>query len=161
MMLNGKNILIKNIMRDVQTVSDKADFKEVLSQVIYKKTNSLIVVNDEGKFAGIVNARTLIHKSIPTYLGDDVTAAHFANEEIFKEQVEKVASESIRTIMDDDIKTIRENESLMGAAMIVGSGKQVRIPVLDENDKPIGLLTRTELKQVIGIFLGIEGCFGE
>jgi CBS domain-containing protein len=61
--------------------------------------------------------------------------------------------------MDEDVMTIREKESLMKAAMIVGQRSQVRIPVLDEDGRPIGLLTRTELKQVIGIFLGIEGCF--
>jgi CBS domain-containing protein len=110
---------------------------------------------------GMVNARTLIHESVPSYLGDDATAAHFVNETIFKEEVEKVANESIEKIMDEDVKTIKANESLMKAAMIVSSGNQVRIPVLDEENRPIGLLTRTELKQVIGLFLGIKGCFTE
>jgi CBS domain-containing protein len=127
--------------------------------MICKKTNSLVVIDADGKFVGMVNARTLISKSIPSYLGDDATAAHFASEEIFREEVRKVSNNSVTEIMDEDVMTIREKESLMKAAMIVGQRSQVRIPVLDEDGRPIGLLTRTELKQVIGIFLGIEGCF--
>lgn len=158
-MVDGKKINVRDIMRPVETISDKSNFKDALVHMICKKTNSLLVVNDEGKFVGMVNARTLIHKSIPKYLGEDATAAHFANVEIFKEEVEKASAEPIGKIMDENVMTIKEDESLMKAAMIVGSGGQVRIPVLDEENKPIGLLTRTELKQVIGLFLGIEGCF--
>ncbi len=161
MVVNGKKMVVKDIMRKVQTISDKSNFKEVLAEMICKKTNSLIVVNDEGKFVGMVNARTLIHNSLPKYLAEDITAAHFANEEIFREEVAKVADESISKIIDEDVATIKENESLVKAAIIVASGKQVRIPVLDDESKPIGLLTRTELKQVIGVFLGIDGCFSE
>ncbi len=154
-------MVVKDVMRDVQTVSDKATFKEALTKMICERTNSLVIVNDEGKFAGVVNARTLIHRTIPSYLGDDATAAHFANEEIFREEVAKIANEPISKIMDEDVQTIKENESLIKAAIIVASGNQIRIPVLDEESKPIGMLTRTELKQVIGVFLGIEGCFCE
>ncbi len=158
-MLNGKKMVVKDVMRDVQTIGNKATFREALAQMICKKTNSLIIVDDEGKFVGMVNARTLIHKCVPGYLGEDATAAHFANEDIFREEVEKVSNEPISKIMDEDISVVKENESLIKAAIIVGSGNQIRIPVLDDEGRPIGLLTRTELKQVIGIFLGIEGCF--
>lgn len=161
MMVNGKKTNVRDVMRGVETIGNKTTFKEVLTQMISKKTNSLIVVDEDGKFVGMVNARTLIHKSVPSYLGEDTTAAHFANETIFKEEVEKVANESVETIMDENVMTVKANESLMKAAMIVSFGNQVRIPVLDEENRPIGLLTRTELKQVIGLFLGIEGCFTE
>lgn len=159
MLVNGEQKKVSDIMREVKTISDKADFKEALEAMICERTNSLVVVNDDGEFVGMVNARTLIHKSIPSYLGDDATAAHFATQDVFKESAEKVANESILEIMDKSIKTVKANESLLKAAMIVGEGTQIRIPVLDAENKPIGLLTRTEFKEVIGFFLNIEGCF--
>ncbi len=154
-----KKVLIKDIMREIQIIEDKATFKDALKKMICKKTNSLVVVDNGGKFVGVINAGTLINNSVPNYIGDDMTAAHFANESLFKEQVEKVADKSVKELIVVDIKTIKERESLLKAAMIVASSRQIRIPVLDDNGKPLGLLTRTELKQVIGAFLEIEGCF--
>ncbi len=158
-MIDGRKMRVGDIMRPVETINDKKNFRETLAHMIDKKTNSLIVVDDEGKFVGMVNARTLIHKSVPKYLGEDETVAHFVNEDLFREAVEKVAQEKVVDIMEEETKTIKETESLMKAAMIVGSGNQIRVPVLDDNNKPIGLLTRTEMKQLIGLFLNIEGCF--
>lgn len=161
MVLNGKKIKVSDVMREVHTIKDGATFREVLNELICKKTNSLAVIDENGKFVGMVNARTLIHHAIPAYLGEDATAAHFANEELFRDEVNKIADEKVEKFMEDESATINKEESLLKAAMIASLGKQIRIPVLDEEDKPIGLLTRTELKQVIGAFLGIEDCFKE
>lgn len=158
-MINGEKKSVSDIMRKVNTIGSGSTFKEVLAKMIEHKTNSLAVVDESGAFVGMVNARTLIHHAVPSYLGEDSTAAHFANEELFRDEVKKVSGDAVEKFIDDGISTINEKESLMKAAMIVGEGKQVRIPVLDENNKPIGLLTRTELKQVIGAFLDIENCF--
>jgi predicted transcriptional regulator len=107
----------------------------------------------------MVNARILIEKAIPKYLGGDTIAAHFADEEIFREEVHKNDNVKITDFMATDIAVIGRDDSLVKAAILATQNQQIRIPVLDDNKKPIGLLTRTELKQVIGYYMGIEGSF--
>jgi CBS domain-containing protein len=158
-MMSQSKTSVREIMRDVHTISADVSFKEALREMICKKTNSLVVVNEEGVFEGLVNARVFIEYAIPPYISNDEIAAHYANEELFREAVNQVADKPLRELIEKDIETIGADESLMKAAVIATKNRQIRIPVLDEEKKPIGLLTRTELKQLIGTFLEIDRCF--
>lgn len=159
--MSQSEVTVGEIMRDVKTISADVNFKEALAAMVCQKTNSLVAVDDEGVFVGLINARVFIEHAIPSYISNDEIAAHYANEELFREAVEKVADTPIKELMEKDVETIGSEESLMKAAVIATKNQQIRIPVLDEKRKPIGLLTRTELKQLIGTFLKIDQCFKE
>lgn len=158
-MMNQSQISVKEIMRNVHTISSEGTFRDALKELITQKSNSLVVIDAQGLFVGMINARVLIERAVPAYISNDEIAAHYASEDIFREAVEKVADMPLTDFMDADVETIKENESLMKVAVIATKNQQIRIPVLDDEKKPIGLLTRTELKQVIGSFLEIENCF--
>jgi CBS domain-containing protein len=158
-MMSHTSVRVKDIMRDAHLISADVTYRDALTEMICKKTNSLVVVDDEGLFVGMINAGTLIEHAIPTYMNSDEIAAHYASEEMFRDAIAKVADMPITEFMKDRIVTITENESLMKAAIIATKNHQIRIPVLDDNKKPIGILTRTELKQVVGVLLGVDRCF--
>ncbi len=149
---------IKEIMREVKVIKDDRNFYDALEQMIKEKTNSLVVVDKDNKVVGLVNAGELIREVIPDYLEEDEVAAHFANEEIFKEEVERAKEVPVTKFMIENPKTLDPDDSLMQAAVLALSNGQMRLPVVDKDYQPIGLITRTELKQVIGDILGIE-CF--
>lgn len=157
--MSQNTIRVKDVMRDAHLISADVTYRDALTEMICKKTNSLVVVDDEGLFVGMINAGTLIEHAIPTYMNSDEIAAHYANEEMLRDEIAKVADMPIKDFMKDHIATITDDESLMKAAIIATKNQQIRIPVLDENKKPIGILTRTELKQVVGLLLGIDRCF--
>ena len=150
---------MKNVK--VKTISVNATFFETLKKMIDEKTNSLVVVDDEGKVTGMINTGEMIREVVPDYLEeDDAIAAHFANKEMFAEDVKKAKDQPISKFMIKGPATVDADDSLMEVAVIAISENQMRVPVVDENKKPIGLVTRTEIKQVIGDILGIE-CFGD
>ncbi len=150
---------IKKIMREVKTISVNATFFETLKKMIDEKTNSLVVVDDEGKVTGMINTGEMIREVVPDYLEeDDAIAAHFANKEMFAEDVKKAKDQPISKFMIKEPAVVNADDSLMEVAVIAISENQMRVPVVDRNKKPIGLITRTEVKQVIGDILGIE-CF--
>jgi CBS domain-containing protein len=150
---------IKKIMREVKTIGSDATFFEALDKMIKEKTNSLVVVDKEGKVAGMINTGDLIKEVVPDYLEEDnAVTAHFANIEMFMEDVKKAKDVSISKFMTKNPATVDAEDSLMEVAAIAISKKQMRVPVVDGNKKPIGLITRTEVKQVIGDILGLE-CF--
>lgn len=158
-MMNQSKINVKEIMRDVHTISSEGTFRDALAAMIAQKSNSLVAVDAKGLFVGMINSRVLIERAIPPYISNDEIAAHYASEDLFRDAVKKVADLPLTDFMDTDIETIKENESLMKAAVIATKNQQIRIPVLNDTGSPIGLLTRTELKQVIGSFLEIDNCF--
>lgn len=158
---NNCEITIENIMRPATIVRDNVTFRDVLTKMIEEKRNSMLVVDAEGKLVGLVNAKALVQRAIPDYLEEDVLAARYATEDMFKEEAQKVADKPVTDFMIADIKTIKLSDSVMYAAVVGLAGSNMRVPVLDDEGKPLGLLTRTEIKQLIGMHLGIVGCFKE
>jgi len=152
-------INIQDIMRKAVLIGPDAVFVDALRKMIVDKTNSLLVVSKTGKLVGEIQSFELIRQVVPGYVVSDEIAAHFATGEIFKEACEAAKGIPIEKFMTKDPQTITLKSSLVEAAVIGMAHGQSRIPVVDEQDKPLGVLTRTELKQVIGKFINIEESF--
>jgi len=161
MTINGQSLAIKDVMRPAHIVESGLPFRAVIKQMIVDKTNSLVVVDGDGAAIGMVNPKSLIKHVVPDYLEHDSIAAHFATEDIFREEAAKVADVAIEDFMQKDVATVKADDTLMQAAVVALESGQVRIPVVDADNKPIGLLTRTELKNVIGAFLDIDESFSK
>lgn len=159
--MNHSDISIAQIMRPVQTILIDVDFKTALAEMIKQKTNSLVVVDEHDEYKGLLTARIFIEHAIPSYISTDEILAHYANEDLFRETVSEIAHNPVKTLLERNIETIKSSDSVMKAAVIATKNQQIRIPVLNDENKPIGLLTRTEIKQLIGTFLGIDNCFDD
>jgi nucleotide-binding universal stress UspA family protein/CBS domain-containing protein len=150
------NTKIQDIMRKPVLIGQNAVFVDALRKMIIDKTNSLLVVNKSGKLIGAVQSFDLIKQVVPAYLQSDDITAHFATDEIFKEACEAARDIPIEKLMNKNPKTITPQGSLLEAIVIAMAHGQARIPVVDEQHRPLGILTRTQLKQVIGKCIDIE-----
>jgi len=150
------NTKIQDIMRNAVLIGQDAVFIDALRKMIIDKTNSLLVINKTGKLIGEIQSFDLIRQVVPGYVVSDEIAAHFATEEIFKDACEAAKTIPIEKFMNKDPKTITLKSSLMEAVVIAMAHGQSRIPVVDEEHRPLGVLSRTELKQVIGKYVDIE-----
>ncbi|MBI3671328.1 CBS domain-containing protein [Candidatus Azambacteria bacterium] len=155
-----KNIKIENVMRKPHIVKDTATFFDVVSAMISNHTNSIIVVDKDGKLAGEVSVLNLLKEVIPPYISDEnEVMAHFVTEDVFHEDIEKVKNVPVSKFMVVDPPIVTINDTLVEAAIKAISSERSRVVVVDALNKPIGVLTRTEIKQVIGKHLNAEGCF--
>ena len=152
---------IKDIMRKPLIVSDQDTFTSVLHELICKKSNSALVVDEDGRLDGEINVWSLLKEVVPDYLEGDALAAHFATLEIFHEDIENAKDVPVSKMMNKNPKTITLDCSLMGATVVAMNAHQSRVPVIDDDGRPIGVLTRTQLKGVIGEHLNIHNCFVE
>ena len=150
------NTKIQDIMRKAVLIGQDAVFIDALRKMIIDKTNSLIVVNKAGKLVGEIQSFDLIKQVVPGYIVSDEIAAHFATEEIFMDACEAAKNIPIEKFMDKDPKTITLQSSLMEAVVVAMTHGQSRVPIVDEQHQPLGILSRTELKQVIGKCINIE-----
>jgi len=130
-----------------------------LSKMITAKTNSILVIDEEEKLVGLINTGSVIAQIVPSYLEDDVIAAKFSSEEVFKEEINKTRDMSVSDFMNSNPNTVKMDSSIMEVAILVLSKKQIRVPVIDEAGRAVGLLTRTELKQMMGYYMGIDESF--
>ena len=143
---------VSSLMRPPITIQHTATLEEVVRKMVSEKRNSLVVINDDGAFAGAVNAIDVIKAVLPDYLEDDAIAARFADETLMKQDAHKVRGMVISEFMSKDLPTITEKTHIVEAAVQASKLGRGRIVVVDENKKPVGVLTRTEIKQVIASY---------
>lgn len=160
MTIDGKDYTIGDIMRPSVYIEEDKTLFETLSKMIGEKRNSLTVVAADGTFAGMVNAADIIKAVLPDYIEDNQIAARFSNLKLLKQDAERVKDTPLSDFMEKDAPSIKQNGNIIEAAAIAAHSGKGRIVVVDDENKPVGVLTRTELKQVIGLTLGIcSDCF--
>lgn len=155
MVVNGKEVGISDIMRPPVLILAEATLHEALERMVREKRNSLTVVDEEGKLLGAVNAVDIIKEVMPDYLEQDEIAAGFADEGIFRENALRVKDKPVRDFMAKEVPRVTSDSSLVKAAVLAAGLGRGRITVVDSEERPVGILTRTEIKQVIAGYLGI------
>lgn len=148
--------IVKEIMRPAVTVEETTTLREVVDRMITEKRNSLIVTNSSGVFVGAVNAIDVIKAVLPDYLEEDAIAAHFADQSLLEQDVAQAEKMPVKEFMNAHAPTITPLSGVLEAAARVIQGGQGRIVVVDDAKKPVGIITRTEIKQVIGKLLGLN-----
>ncbi|QSH39445.1 CBS domain-containing protein [Candidatus Kaiserbacteria bacterium] len=160
--IKEKSYSVEDIMRPAIFTSSTATLEETLQKMITERRNSLTVLAEDGTLAGMVNAIDIIKAVLPDYMEESNLAARFSNMELLKEDAERVKDTPVADFMETEVPTIKVDGNVIEAAAIAAHTGRGRIAVVNADNKPVGILTRTELKQVIGATLGMCGdCFAD
>ncbi len=141
---------VKNYMfSDVCTTSPNTTVQEAIKKMVEKKTNSLVVIDDDNKPIGILSSHTVIREALPSYLEDSPVSANFGVEGTFNKYAVKVADKSVMEIMHTDFHILSEDDAMIeAAAYSVGTHRRI-LPVADDDGKLIGAVTRTCIKNAL------------
>ena len=110
---------IKEIMNSAFAVDKDVSIKEAAKIMAKKDIGSLVAVK-EGKILGIITERDVI-KNI--------------------ESLDK----KISAIMNKTVVTVNFEEEIDNAAILMKKNKIKRLPVMDDSDKLVGIITATDL----------------
>ncbi len=146
----------KDIIKQAVTIGEDASLKDALTLMISEKTNTLLVIDADGKLTGEVGVSNLLEAIVPDYLSGDGIAANFATKEMFEEAVKDAEEKQVKFFMSRELTAIELTESLMSVAITAIANNQVRIPVVDTNNRPVGIISRQGIKHIIAEHLGIE-----
>jgi len=146
---------LKEIIKDVPIIPETTTFKEAVSVMVKQQSNSLLVTDEEGKLSGEVSVSDLMDGIVPEYLDGDSIAAHFATEEMFEEAVRNASEKEVREFMTIDIDPVEADDGLMAVAATAIAHQRARVPVVDQEGRPVGIISRRGLKQLIATFLNI------
>lgn len=155
MIVDGKHVKIADIMRPPHLIKETQTLKEALTTMIEERCNSLTVVKEDGTYAGRLSTVDIIKEVLPDYMEDDTVAARFANADLLREDASRVKDKQVKEFMMTDVPTINVDDSVVEAAVLAAKQGHGRITVVDAEAKPVGIMTRTEIKRVIGHFLDI------
>ncbi|MFT7507046.1 MAG: CBS domain-containing protein [Acidimicrobiales bacterium] len=144
---------LKEIIKKAFIISENATFAEALDLMLNNHTNTLLVVNDEGELSGEVSVSDLFDGIIPLSFDADQALEHLQNEEVFAKTVQEAKDTPVSDFMSADYTTVHPNDSIMDIASVAITHQRARIPVVDHDNHPIGIISRQGLKQILGKYL--------
>ena len=140
---------VKDVMtRDVVAIGLSAPLREIYGILCEKNIGGVPVSDGEGNLLGMVTKTELIDVLIPDYFDmigdflfiDDLGALEEKLE--FMPSLELFIAEDL---MIKNVISINENASLMKAPVLMNKYNIRRLPVVKDNNKLVGIITRMDI----------------
>lgn len=147
---------VKDIVKEAVTVPETATLREVVTALVNGQTNTLLVVNEDGVLTGEVSVVDLFDAIVPPHLDGDNVMEHFSSEEMFIKAVKEAEETSVEEFMTYDYSAVEMHDDLITIAATAVANQRARIPVVDSDGRPVGIISRQGLKQIIAKYLGIS-----
>jgi acetoin utilization protein AcuB len=132
---------------DVSTIGEDASIMKASIVMKEKKIRSLPVVDKKDKLVGIVSDRDLRDASPSKATTLDVYELNYL-----------LSSMKIKDVMTKDLVFVRPDETVEFAATLMLENKISSLPVLNEKDDLIGIITQTDIFKVLieiaGVYTG-------
>ena len=135
--------------KDVITVKKETSIGELSELLVKNKISGVPVVDDGGHIAGIVTEADIIVKDtelhFPRYfkLLDGIIYLESLNK--FKLNLKKHLAIKVEDIMTEKVKTIKPDTPVKEIADLMLSMKINRLPVVDDDNKVVGIVTRADI----------------
>ena len=147
---------IRDLAKEAVIVSEDSTFEDAIALMMRKYTNSLLVVDADGRLSGEVGVSDLFDAIVPIDLAPDEVLKNLSTEEGFEKAVRDAADMQVRDFMTVDVEPVHVDDSLLAiASTAIAHGTQ-HIPIVDHDERPIGVISRRGLKHILAKYLGIE-----
>jgi CBS domain-containing protein len=144
---------LETIIKKAVIIPEATTFAEALHTMNTGHTNTLLVVDESGKLCGEVSVSDLFDAIIPTNTSGDQAFAQLEDEAAFKAAVHAAKDTAVAEFMSTDFDTVTPDGSLLEvAAVAIGQGR-ARIAVVDHDNRPVGIISRSGLKQLLEAYL--------
>ncbi len=140
----ARHFRVRDIMHTtVSTVLPHTPVTTVITQLIEQQTRMLVVVNEQQQVQGVITLGTLLtHEDIQRHLNvqQAMTAQQFST---YLQQF--FTNKQAAMVMKRSVITVKADTSLEAAARWMMTQHVTRVPVVDEANRPIGILDQAAL----------------
>jgi CBS domain-containing protein len=127
----------------VATVERGAEFKDIVRALHERGVSALPVVDRSGRIVGIVSEADLLPKE---EFRDSDPDRHTQLQRLT--DIAKAGSVTAGELMTSPALTVRANATLAQAARTMARAKVKRLPVVDDEDRLLGIVSRVDLLKV-------------
>ena len=137
--------------KDVITVPPTMSLVDAAGIIAEHNVDGVPVVDANGKLEGILTEYDLISKGsavhLPTFIAIlENLAIYKKDHSKFKKEVSELSKLEVKDLMNPDPLTLRENSSYSKIVMAFRDHHRVNpIPVVDENKKVVGVISRYDV----------------
>jgi CBS domain-containing protein len=138
------NATVKDVMTThVVAVREAASFKEMATRLREQRVSAFPVLDDDNKVVGVVSEADLLAKEALDYTGP-----HGVNGILHHREQAKAAGTTAVDLMTKPPVTIGPTEFVSRAARLMYERKVKRLPVVDDDGRLIGIVSRADVLSV-------------
>jgi CBS domain-containing protein len=139
--------------RDVLTVKPTTPLSDAIKLLVDRQISGLPVVDDGGKLVGVISESDLMWREkgldLPPHILFLDSVIYLENPLKHERDLHKVLGQTVGEVMTDRPISITIHSTLPMAARIMHDKKIHRLPVVDAEDRPIGILTQSDIVRAI------------
>jgi CBS domain-containing protein len=139
--------------RDLLTVTPSTPLSEAVKLLVDRHIGGLPVIDDAGKLVGVISESDLMWREQgleqPPYMIFLGGVIYFKNPLTYDRDLHKALGQTVGEVMTPHAISITANTPLPDAARIMHDKRIHRLPVVDENQHPIGIITEGDIVRAI------------
>ncbi len=143
--LSAKDIMSGNVI----TINKNASIEELSALLIENKISGVPVVDDDGIMVGIATEGDIIVKDtdlhFPRYFKLLDGIIYLESFTKFKNNLKKHLAIKVEEIMTLKVVSARADTPVSEIAEMMVNNRVNRIPIIDEEGKPVGIVTRADI----------------
>ncbi len=147
---------IRDLTKEAVLINEDSSFRDAIALMVSKKTNSLLVIDEDGKLSGEVNVSDLLNAIVPEYGDPDNIMHELGTEKGFGDAVRGAEDKLVSDFMNIDVQPVHVDDSLLTIASTALTHGTQHIPIVDHDNRPIGVVSRRGLKHILAKYLGIK-----
>lgn len=137
------------------TVTPETPLKEAISILVENKISGLPVINETGNLVGIISETDLMWQETgvepPPYIMILDSIIYLQNLHRYEKEIHKALGQTVGEVMNDKVITIESTESVKKAAQLLHEKPLRRLPVVDKEDKIIGIITQGDILRAMAM----------
>jgi CBS domain-containing protein len=138
---------------DVLTVLPTTPLSEAIQILVDRQISGLPVVNDAGKLVGVISESDLMWREKgldqPPYIMFLDSVIYLQNPAKHDRDLHKVLGQTVGEVMTSHAISITADATIPTAARIMHEKKIHRLPVVDTENRPIGIITQGDIVKAI------------
>jgi CBS domain-containing protein len=136
--------------KDVITISKDATLADLSKLLLKNKISGLPVIDEEGRLVGMATDADIIREDMepifPFYFDPLViNYGYIENIEKYQKDMKEHFETRIEEVMERRVKTVQKDTPISDVARIIIRNKINRVPVVDENNKLLGIIARSDI----------------
>ena len=135
---------------NISPVKETQTVQEVLKFLIEKHFNGVVVLNDEDKVAGVLSLQDIAAAIVPDEMRENLALAEAMYKPgFFREQCQAIKDMQVKEIMRKNVVMATPETTVMEIAADFLKNDLYIVPVVEEEKKAIGIVTRSEIKHAL------------
>lgn len=139
--------------REVCTVTEETDIKDLAALFVARKYKTLPVVGDDGRLVGVVSQTDLVEQDkplhIPTVISIFDWVLYLESPKLFLDEVRKVSARRVGEICAREVITCSPGTPVDEVARLMVDNKVHMLPVLD-GERLAGVVSRLDIIRSVG-----------